>query len=128
MDWAGGQGRGGGGEWRAELVGIVMVSETTRKGKGPGKWPGRAIEMEKRDVSGFVQEENLGCPYHEDIFVRTQDSARMPLPCLGKVGPLLSSSKHRQAGRQGRAPGSDSELGGLPRFGLRWTQSWRNSG
>lgn len=81
VDWAGGQGREGGGEWRAELVGIVMVWETTRKGKGPGKWPGRTTEMEKRDVSGFVQEENLGCPYHEDIFVRTQDyQDATPLP------------------------------------------------
>lgn len=74
--------------------------ETMRKGKGPGKGPGRATEMERRDVSGFVREENLGCLYHVDIFVGTQDSARTPLPCLGKVGPLSSSAKHRQAGRQ----------------------------
>lgn len=82
-----------------EPVAIVIVLETMRKGKGPGKGPGRAIEMERRDVSGFVREENLGCLYHVDIFVGTQDSARPPLPCLGKVGPLSSSAKHRQAGR-----------------------------
>lgn len=78
-----------------EPVAVAIVLETMRKGKGPG----RAIEMERRDVSGFVREENLGCLYHVDIFVGTQDSARTPLPCLGKVGPLSSSAKHRQAGR-----------------------------
>lgn len=75
---------------RAKLMAVVLVWETMRKDKGPGK----AIEIQKKDVSGFVRKESLGSPCHIDIFLGTQDFARMPLLCLGRVGPLQSSTKH----------------------------------
>jgi hypothetical protein len=70
--------------WRSKLVAVGLVWETMRKCKRPWK----AIEIQKRDVPGFARKENLGSPYHIDIFVGTQGFARMPLLCLGRVGPL----------------------------------------
>lgn len=48
----------------ARLVAVVIVWETMRKGKGPGK----AIQIQMRDVPGFVREENLGSPYQTSLW------------------------------------------------------------
>lgn len=73
-----------GGE--ATLVAVVMVRETLRKGMGPG----RTIEIERRDVSGFVREENLGCPDHVDIFV---DICRDATPLPRESWPTFAKCK-----------------------------------
>lgn len=61
----------------AKLVAVLIVWETMRKGKGPGK----AILIQTRDVSGFIRKENLGFPYHRHLCGDTrlcQDATPLP--------------------------------------------------
>lgn len=107
---------------RAKLMAVVMVWETVRTGKEPG----RATET-KRDVSGFLLEEIFSSPYHMDIFVGMQDSARMPLPLLRESWPTFAKCKTLTIKQAGHLA-STFEPWGLPKFGLRWNEDQGSSG
>lgn len=75
----------------------------------------------------FLLEENLGSPQHVNLSLWGQKA--LPERHSSAYGELVHFCQVQSIDSQtGRAPGSNSELRGLPKFGLRWPQSWGNSG